>query len=99
MGERYGQNVEPKGTYCIEGTTDLPNWINGLADIKNPIIIQVTEETLISWKFDLSNKYKAKGRELSKRLMKIGYDAIITKYPDGRTGEIILFDNCKFMMV
>jgi len=101
MGSRFGQDVEPKGTYVIEKTNDLPvksPWIEGNAEIKKPLYIAVTDDTLVSWKYDLSNEYKAKGQKLTDKLMRKGYDAIITTHEDNSTGEIILFQNSSFIL-
>jgi hypothetical protein len=101
FGSTYGQDVEPTGTYVIEKDNDSITkhpWIEGKADIKNPLEIIVNEDTLISYKYDLAKKFKRKGKKLTEKLMTIGYDAIITKYENGDSGEIILFPNCNFML-
>lgn len=100
MGSRYGQDVEPAGFYAIEYNEEYqrdmltrPNYKLYKVNIKNPLIIEVDSDTLISWKRDLSEKYKAKGKALSKKLMADGYDVIITfqtRYNE--TGEIIVLD-------
>ena len=99
MGSRYGQDVEPAGFYAIEfheyqrGSLSNPNYKLFKVNIKNPLVIEVDSDTLISWKRDLSEKYKAKGKSLSKKLMSAGYDVIVTfnvKYNE--TGEIIVMD-------
>ena len=100
LGSRFGQDVEPSGTYVLEknfeGKLSKP-WIEGLADIKKPLIIDVNDDTLISYKYDLSKKYKAKGKRLTEKLMSVGYDALITMR-NGESGEIVLFPNCSFML-
>ena len=101
LGSRFGQDVEPKGTYVLEKDFESPvskPWVEGYANIRNPLIITVNNDTLISYKYDLVKKYKAKGNRLTKKLMELGYDAIITKNQKGQTGEIILFPNCNFML-
>jgi len=101
MGSIFGQDVEPKGTYVREKINDLPvesPWIEGKVEIENPLYINVTDDTLVSWKYDLSNEYKAKGQKLTDKLMRKGYDAIITTHEDNSTGEIILFPNSNFML-
>ena len=99
-GSMFGQDVEPTGTYVLEkdfdGEVNKP-WVEGQADIKNPLIIDVKDDTLISYKYELVKKYKAKGKRLTEKLMSLGYDAIITMR-DGESGEIILFPNCRFML-
>lgn len=99
-GSMFGQDVEPSGTYVLEWETENPPmkpWITGWADIINPLKIEVNDENQISYKYDLANQYKAKGKALTQKLMNKGYDAIIT-IRDGGTGEIILFPNCRFML-
>lgn len=99
-GSMFGQDVEPSGTYVIEKDTDRPvkePWVSGLAVIKNPLTIEVDDDTQISYKYELAKEYKAKGKQLTKKLMGLGYDAIITM-KDGETNEIILFPNCNFML-
>ena len=101
LGSRFGQDVEPKGTYVIEKPPHFSasgSWVEGIAHINHPLIINVDDKTLISYKYELANKYKAKGQKLTNKLMAKGYDAIITKRDDNSTGEIILFPNCKFML-
>ena len=98
LGSMYGQDVEPKGTYVSHGNTDMRGYINGKASLKKPLFINVTDKTLIQYKRDLADKYKAKGQGLTNKLMKLGYDSIITVQEDGEYGEIILFPNASFMM-
>ena len=99
-GSIFGQDVEPSGTYVIEKDADRTvkePWVSGLAVIKNPLIIEVDDDTQISYKYELAKEYKAKGKQLTKKLMGLGYDAIITMR-NGDSGEIILFPNCEFML-
>ena len=99
MGSTFGQDVEPTGTYVREKTNFVPDgWIEGNAIINNPLYIDITDDTQIEYKRDLAKQYKAKGGKLTNILMSKGYDAIITKYPDGKSGEIVLFPNSNFMM-
>jgi len=93
FGKQYGQNVEPSGYYVNKFNGFVPEgWISGIAELKNPLIILINNETIVSWKFELSKKYKKKGRELTIHLQQIGYDGIITKYENGDIGEIIIFE-------
>ena len=99
-GSMFGQDVEPTGTYVLEKDFDRKldkPWVEGKADISNPLVIDVDDDTLISYKYDLAKKYKSKGKRLTQKLMEAGYDAIITMR-NGSSGEIILFPNCKFML-
>lgn len=100
MGKKFGQDVEPKGTYVLAKTSDYLAypWVQGKAQIMKPLVVNISDETQISYKQDLANQYKAKGQKLTNKLMSMGYDALITKYPDGSTGEIVLFPNAKFML-
>ena len=101
LGDGYGQDVEPKGTYVLKKEHDVElgkPWVEGFAKINNPLIIPISDNTVLSYKYDLAKKYKAKGKGLTNKLMSLGYDAIITQYTDGGTGEIVLFPNCKFML-
>jgi hypothetical protein len=38
------------------------------------------------------------GKRLTQKLMRLGYDAIITVRVDGEWGEIVLFPNASFML-
>ena len=100
-GSMFGQDVEPSGTYVLERDTNIPlmkGWVSGRAEIKNPLVVDVNSDTQIQYKYDLANKYKAKGKTLSKKIMNDGYDAIICKYPNGDSGEIVLLPNCNFAL-
>jgi DNA polymerase III sliding clamp (beta) subunit (PCNA family) len=103
MGKKYGQDVEPSGYYAIEKETNMmdsnPNYETVTFNPAKPLIIDVDDDTLVSWKYELSKKYKAKGKKLSEKLMKEGYDVIITKYSNGDTGEIIILDTSKIKSV
>lgn len=102
MGAKYGQDVEPSGFFCIQKETDHldehPDYKTFTMDFKNPLIIDVTED-VIAWKKEMSDKYKAKGKALTKKLQAEGYDAIITTDKHGYTGEIIVFDSSKLKEV
>ena len=99
LGKLYGQDVEPSGYYAIEKKTNMfdsnENYETKKLKYQNPLYIDVDTDTLISWKYELSNKYKAKGKQLTEKLIKEGYDVIITKYPNGDLGEIIVLDTLK----
>ena len=95
MGSEFGQDVEASGIYITQDNGFTPDGFeSGTADIKSPLVIEVTDDTQIEYKRELSKKYKGKkGKALSKALIKDGYDSIITKYEDGTTGEIIILDD------
>lgn len=98
LGNKFGQDVEPYGTYVTSIKPLNINYLSGKAYLRNPLFIEVNSDTLVSWKYDLSKKYKAKGKQLSIKLEKEGYDSIITKYKEGDFGEIILLSNAKFIL-
>lgn len=98
FGSRFGQDVEPKGTYVTQGKIKAKGYVNGIARLKKPLFINVTDNTLIQYKRDLAIKFKAKGQKLTNKLMELGYDSIITVNEDGKYGEIVLFPNSSFMM-
>lgn len=95
LGNRFGQDVEPHGIYVTNDQTNQPGWISGIANLNNPLYIKVTDDTLVKYKYDLADQYKAKGKKLTDKLMKLGYDAIITVVNGDYYGEIILFPNAK----
>lgn len=98
-GSRFGQDVEPAGTYVLQSDgVILDGWLEGKATINKPLFVDVTSDTLISYKNDLALEYKAKGKTLTKKLMNKGYDALITRVPSGDFVEIVLFPNCTFML-
>jgi len=102
LGARYGQDVEPSGFYCLiynekfqKHLLNLPNYELYSFNIKNPLIVDITKDT-IQWKKDLALEYSAKGKALTKKLLQKGYDIIIaydSKYKE--TGEIIVLDTKK----
>lgn len=98
LGSTYGQDVEPKGTYVTKGRTNQIGYINGKADLKNPLYINIDDNNIVKYKRELANKYKAKGQSLTNKLMKLGYDSIVTVRKDGTYGEIVLFSNASFML-
>jgi len=98
-GKTYGQDVEPKGTYVIKNEGFVPEgWLEGTAMLKNPKFIDVDNNNLVKWKYELAEEMKARGKKLTEKLMKKGYDAIITKYSGNDYGEIILFPNANFIL-
>ena len=95
LGKTFGQDVEPSGNYITQTESDfLPNgFIQGKVTFKNPLVISVNDDTLITYKNELSNKYdNSKGKNLTNKLKKEGYDGIITVNGEN-IGEIIAFDN------
>lgn len=105
MGSRFGQDVEPAGTYVSHfedgDTPDMANYKYGKAIINKPLFIDVDDNNIIQYKRDLAAQYKAKGKKLTQKLMQQGYDALITKrnYKGSEYyGEIVLFPNAQFML-
>ena len=99
MGSMFNQDVEPSGTYVTQGYVEDDKYINGKAFLNNPLFINTTTGD-INYKKMLAKKYNATGKSLTNKLMKLGYDAIITILEDynNEYGEIVLFPNAKFMM-
>lgn len=97
LGATYGQDVEPKGLYVLGHHVDFGGFINGKAQLTNPLFINVNEDNQIQYKRDLAQKYKAKGQKLTEKLMQLGHDAVVTVYDDGTYGEIVLFPNAKYI--
>lgn len=95
LGSRYGQDVEPSGFYVTQKESDYlpPNYETGKLTFNNPLVIDVDDDTLVSWKKDLSEQYGGKkNKALTNALKKDGYDGIITRHKKGYLGEIIAFN-------
>lgn len=87
FGSRYGQNIEPAGEYMIlddmyKERPDkymLPNYEYGFITFKHPLILDFVDTTDKGWKRTLSDMYGGKVKKnLSKAIIKDGYDAIVT---------------------
>lgn len=95
FGSQYGQDIEPAGRYVIHDETEDDYLLKKFPDrydagsitFKNPLVIDIKEP--LDHKKILFNKYKKKGAALSRAIVKDGYDGIVSRYPDGSTGEII----------
>ena len=95
---RYGQNLEPKGRYMVldaqpEFTKrrELPNIEQGTITFENPLVIEnvTTSSASEGWKSRLSQEYDGKtGTQLTKALIKNGFDGVITVDGD-HTSEIV----------
>lgn len=93
FGSRFGQDVEPTGYYVTKLESLIPNgWITGEAELLNPLYILVDNDTLVEWKYKLSKRFNKKGKQLTNLLIRQGYDGIVTRFKDGTTGEIIIFN-------
>jgi hypothetical protein len=102
MGSMFGQDVEPAGTYVSHDDrkekTPIPNYKFGKVTFNNPLVIDINDDTMISYKKELSNQFKAKGKALTKKLMAKGYDGLITRWADGSFQEIVIFPNARYML-
>ncbi len=100
FGGTYGQDVEPTGIYMIH-VEDLPetqprNWIAGTIRFAQPLVLAATTGARLydegGWKARLHRATGLKGRALSRYLLSLGYDAVVTVQPSGGvigSGEII----------
>ena len=97
LGSRYGQDVEPAGNYVIQRETSYDTgWQRGEVRFENPLVIDVTDDTLVEWKRDLSKLYSNKrNKVLTRALQRDGFDGIITRKGND-LGEIIIFDNANY---
>ena len=83
LGEKFNQHIEPQGWYFSPSPRPLYeptilNHITGQIESGNILTIELTDNELISnWKFRLSDQYKAKGKALTKKLIKAGYNTIL----------------------
>lgn len=93
MASEFGQDVEASGDYVTQKVSDFTpeGFETGVVESKKPLVIDITDDTQILYKNELSQKYDGKvGEKLSEAIRQDGYDAIVTKYDDGSTGEIVL---------
>jgi hypothetical protein len=68
--------------------------------IRNPLVVPVDSSSLVQWKRDLSAKYKAKGKSLTSKLIKAGYDAIVTWNTEyNEAGEIVILNTSTLKQV
>ena len=97
LGKLYWQYVEPAGYYDNLYHNYVPNDNFEIVQYtySNALFIIVSDENLVKCKYDLSKKYKANGKNLTEKLLSIGYDIIITKYDNDDFGEIIILDTSK----
>jgi hypothetical protein len=101
-GSMFGQDVEPSGTYVSHDDrkekTPIDNHKFGKVAFNNPLIIDINDDTMISYKTELSKQFKAKGKVLTKKLMAKGYDGLITRWANGTYSEIVIFPNARYML-
>jgi len=99
MGQRFQQDIEPNGTYCVfnELSDDdpMPGWEKGEMTLKNPLVLLWNTKAAggydeNSWKAILVQKYNRKGKALTSSLKKDGYDGVVTIDPKtNKTLEIV----------
>ncbi len=73
--QTFDQDIEPAGFYCLYTDGNhlvLPNWIEGTASVKSPLVIKAE-----GWKKLLNEIFKAKKKALTSKLQKAGFDAIV----------------------
>jgi hypothetical protein len=89
LGARYGQDIEPHGTYLLEDEAEgwkhpLPGWEYGWVEFRNPLVLSFTLEPdedhygPHGWKQRLVDEYGKKGKALTKALRRDGYDGVVT---------------------
>ena len=74
----YDRGIEPSGRYVSQvkdaSKVDTSSGImSGTLSFKNPLVLNVD-----TWKRDLFNHYKKRGKALSKALIADGYDGVVT---------------------
>ena len=92
MGTQFGQDVEAAGDYVTQSVGFTPEGFEtNTVTVQSPLVVDITDATQISYKNELSNRYGgATGEALSDAIRQDGYDAIVTRFDDGSTGEIVL---------
>ena len=83
----YDRGIEPSGRYVTQvkdaSKVDTSgHYISGTLSFKNPLVLN--SET---WKKDLFDHYKKRGKALSKALIADGYDGVVTISHDERPGR------------
>lgn len=93
LGSRYQQDIEPAGKYILlrESDSEPPRgWEVGQVSFRKPLVLAFNEEhgnvsyDDRSWKAQLQRAYGKTGKSLSKRLLRDGYDGIVTIGYDSR---------------
>ena len=83
----YGRGIEPSARYVTQVTDaskvdTSATMISGKLTFNNPLVLN-TE----TWKQDLFDHYKKRGKALSKALIADGYDGVVTVSHDDRPGR------------
>lgn len=87
FGHRFLQDIEPHGRYMLhnEDPGKLPKgWESGWASFVNPLVIQFnmvegsSAYDEFNWKAVLANHFGVVGKRLTNKLIKMGFDGIVT---------------------
>lgn len=101
FGSRFQQDIEPAGRYmqhdCGFSERLSSGWIRGTQTFRSPLVLSFSEpkdelEPLYgphSWKAELHRHFKAKGKSLSRKILRAGFDGIVTVWSDRTTREIV----------
>lgn len=91
LGSQFQQNIEPAGRYMLhdpEPKRKPPQgWVQGEITFHSPLVIRfvpVGEDIHYgagSWKDRLYQVFGMKGRALSRKLVQMGFDGIVTVHP------------------
>jgi hypothetical protein len=98
MGKEFAQDIEPSGKYIApnSGKYKLPGLEYGVAEFKNPLVLEHKTTRHGGWKTDLSNTYGGKtGDDLTAAVKADGYDGIITIDGDRISESIIIDESLK----
>lgn len=93
--KRFQQDIEPAGKYVVfdgEGDEDKTpeGYERGKTTLKNPLVLKWGDRyDDTSWKQNLFDIYKKSGKELTQKLVKDGFDGVVTVDSYG-VSEIVL---------
>lgn len=102
LGSRFQQDIEPAGLY-VQHACGFPQgelrkgWVRGTLTLASPLVLSFSDPTNDleplygpqSWKAELVREFKARGRVLSRKIVRAGHDGIVTVRKDGSTSEIV----------
>ena len=99
LPDRFQQGIEPAGVYLLVGSGHVPpGWVTGTVTSRKPLVLLLNSAESpdsiyddASWKAVLHRAFKAKGKALSAKLMRLGYDLIVT-VSQGETREVVALD-------
>jgi hypothetical protein len=97
-GDRFKRDMEPSGRYVIQipdasVASNENGRVSGKLTFNNPLVLNVE-----TWKDDLFNHYKKRGKALSKALIADGFDGVVTidgKYGTSEILDLTTFDESK----